>query len=104
MVSPRDLGARHLAKLGLRHLGLATNARVYKGAGQVKCLRVTFHVLKSARECEGMNSHIYSQVSSHFRNSTIDGLSNFQIVITGVKTRWIEEFLISLKIFWNVNV
>jgi hypothetical protein len=41
------------------NLGLATNARACKSASQVKSLRVTFHALESARECEGMNPHIH---------------------------------------------
>jgi hypothetical protein len=41
------------------NLGLTTNAKAYKGAGQVKSLRVTFHAFKSVRECEGMNPHIH---------------------------------------------
>jgi hypothetical protein len=41
------------------NLGLATNARACKSAGQVKSLRVTFHALENARECEGMNPHIH---------------------------------------------
>jgi hypothetical protein len=40
-----------------RNLELATKARVCKGAGQEWSPRITFHVLRSARECERMNPH-----------------------------------------------
>jgi hypothetical protein len=39
------------------NLGLATKIRACKGEGQKGSPRVTFHVLGSARECEGMNPH-----------------------------------------------
>jgi hypothetical protein len=38
-------------------LGFATKARACKNVGQEGSLRVTFHVPKSAKECEGMNPH-----------------------------------------------
>jgi hypothetical protein len=39
------------------NLGLATEARGCKVAGQEKDLGVTSHVPGSAKECEGMNPH-----------------------------------------------
>jgi hypothetical protein len=39
------------------NLGLATNVRAYKTAGQVWRLGVTFHALESVGECERMNPH-----------------------------------------------
>jgi hypothetical protein len=39
-------------------LGLMTKARAYEGAGQECSLGVTFHVLGSVGDCEGMNLHI----------------------------------------------
>jgi hypothetical protein len=39
-------------------LGLATNAKVCKGASQEKSPGVTFHAPGSVRKCEGMNLHI----------------------------------------------
>jgi hypothetical protein len=39
-------------------LGLTTNAKAYKGAGQKWNPRVTFHSLKSVGKCEGINLHI----------------------------------------------
>ncbi len=50
------------------------------------------------------NEPSHSQVSSHFRSWSHDGLSNLQRTIAGIKTNWIEEFLISLKSSWNVDV
>jgi hypothetical protein len=44
------------------------------------------------------NESSHSQVSSHFRYWSLDGLLNLQRAIVGVKTHWIEEFLISLEI------
>ncbi len=38
-------------------LGLTTNVKVYKGAGQEGNPGVTFHAPKSVGECEGMNPH-----------------------------------------------
>jgi hypothetical protein len=43
------------------------------------------------------NEHSQSQVSSHFGNWSLDELPNFQRKIAGVKTHWIETFLISLE-------
>ncbi len=45
------------------------------------------------------NKPPHSQVSSHFGNLSLDRLSNLQIAIEGVKTHWIEKFLIPLKKF-----
>jgi len=38
-------------------LGLATKTKACKGVGQKESPGITFHVLGSARECEGMNPH-----------------------------------------------
>jgi hypothetical protein len=78
-------------------LGLVTNVRACKGAGQEGSPGVTSHVPGSVGECEGMNS----QVNSHFGSWGPNGLPNFQRVISGVKTHWIEEFLISMESPWN---
>jgi hypothetical protein len=43
-------------------LGLTTNVRACKGAGQEWILRVTFHAPGNVRKCEGMNSHILKLV------------------------------------------
>jgi hypothetical protein len=41
-------------------------------------------------------------VSSHLGSWSLDGLSNLQRAIARVKIHWIEEFFISLEIFWNL--
>jgi hypothetical protein len=63
------------------------------------------HILYS-RECRRVweNEPSHSQVSSHFGSWSPDELPNLQGVIAGIKTHWIEEFFISLKSYWNVNV
>jgi hypothetical protein len=38
----------------------------------------------------------HSQVSFHFGSWSFDGLPSFQRAITGVKSHWIENFLIPL--------
>jgi hypothetical protein len=75
--------------------GLATKARVCKGAGQ-----------DWAWECKRVwgNEPSHSQMNSHFGSWSPNGLSNLQRVIAGVKIYWIEEFLISLEKSWNVDV
>jgi hypothetical protein len=35
---------------------------------------------------------------------SLGGLSNLQRAIARVKTQWLEEFLVSLKRSWNINV
>jgi hypothetical protein len=43
-------------------------------------------------------------MNSHFGSSSPGELSKFQRTIENVKTLRLEEFFISLKIYWNVNV
>jgi hypothetical protein len=50
------------------------------------------------KENEGMNPHT-PQMNSDFGSWNPDGLSNLQRAISEVKTHWIEDFFISLKIF-----
>ncbi len=80
-------------------LGLATKARACKGVGQEWSPRVTSHAPGNVGKCEGMNLHIpkWTLVMGI-------GLSNFQKTILGVNFHWIEKFLISLEISWNLNV
>jgi hypothetical protein len=73
------------------NIGLVTKAMAYKGVGQ-----------EGSRECE--NGHSHSQVSSHFGGWSLSRLPNFQRAIVGVKTHHIEEFFISLKRYWNLDV
>jgi hypothetical protein len=57
-------------------------------------------------ECKRVweNEPSHFQVNSHFGSWSPNGLSNFQRAIEGVKTHWIETFLISLESSWNVDV
>jgi hypothetical protein len=50
----------------------------------------------SEGKCEGMNPHTPKGASTLGVWSP-NGLPNFQIVILGVKTQWIEKFFISLR-------
>jgi hypothetical protein len=67
---------------------------------------VTFHAPESVGKCEGMNPTLPSELSLWESESrwTPDGLPNFQRVIGGVKIHWIEEFIILLNFFWNLDV
>jgi hypothetical protein len=48
---------------------------------------------------EGMNSHIPKATPT-----LGDGVPVESRIFRGVKTQWLEEFLISWKRFWNLNV
>jgi hypothetical protein len=67
--------------------------------------KVESHI-SCSRECKKLwgNEPSHSQVSSYFGSWTLNRFSNFQKMITGVKTHWIEAFHISLESSWNVNV
>jgi hypothetical protein len=43
-------------------------------------------------------------VNSHFGKWNPDGFSNFQRAISKVKNNYIEEFIISLEFFLNLDV
>jgi hypothetical protein len=75
--------------------GLMTKARACKDVSHEWSPGITFHVPGSVGGCEG---------GFHFGSWSPNGLSNFQKVITGVKTHWIEKFIIPLERSWNVNV
>jgi hypothetical protein len=85
------------------NLGFATKAKACKGAGQERSPRATSYAPRSVGKCEGMNAHT-SQGSSHFGSWIPSGLLNLQRTIAGVKTHWIEAFLISLESSWNLDV
>jgi hypothetical protein len=57
----------------------------------------------SEGKCEGMNPHTPKGAST-LGVWNPSGLPNFHRAITEVKTRWIEEFFISLKIYLNIDV
>jgi len=69
-------------------LGLWPRQKGLKGAGQ--------------EECENEDSH--SQMSFPFGSWSPGGLPNFQRAIAEVKTPRIDEFFISLKIYWSLDV
>jgi hypothetical protein len=74
-------------------------ARAYKGAGQKWSLNVTFHASGSLRVWENVRIEpSHSQVNSHFESWGLDGPPNLHKAIVGVKTNWIEKFIISLEI------
>jgi len=62
--------------------------------------------ISCSRECKRVwgNKPSHSQVNSHYGSWNFDGLPNFQRATAGVKTHWIEEFLILLKSFWNIDI
>jgi len=78
-----------------------TKVRACKGVGQEGSLGVTSHVPGSVGKCEEMNIHT---PNSHIGSWSPDGLLNIWKVIVGVKTHWIEKFLISLERSWKLNV
>jgi hypothetical protein len=43
-------------------------------------------------------------MGSHFGSLNPDGLPNFQKAIAGVKIHYIEDILILLEIFWDIDV
>jgi hypothetical protein len=84
-------------------LGLATKARACKGVGRAGSLEVTSHAPGSAKECKGMSPHTpkWTPILGIWVSN---GLPNLQRAITGVKTHWIEAFLISFESSWNLDV
>jgi hypothetical protein len=56
-------------------------------------------------ECKRMwgNEPPHSQMNSHFKNWSLNGLLNLQRMIAKVKSHWIEKLLIPLEISWNVD-
>ncbi len=83
--------------------GLVTKARACKVVGQKGSPWVTSHAPGIVGECEGRNPHT-PKWAPDFGNWNPNGLLNFQRVIAGVKTHWIEASFISLESSWNVDV
>jgi hypothetical protein len=50
------------------------------------------------------NEPSHSLMNSHFGSWSPNGFSNVQRAIAGVKTHWIEKFIISLESSWNLYV
>ncbi len=78
-------------------LRLVTKARACKVVSQEGSLGVTPHALGSVGKCEGMNLHT-SKGASTLGVGVLAGSQIFR-AIAGVKTQWIEKYLISLKSF-----
>ncbi len=78
---------------------LALGSRPRQGLARVRAK-------KEAWECRRVrrNEPSHSQVNSHFGSWSLNGLSNLQKSIAGVKTHWIRKFFISLEISQNLNV
>jgi len=68
---------------------LALSSRPRQGLARLRAKRKP----KNEGKCEGMNPHTPKGASTLGVWSP-DGLLNFQRVIAGVKTQWIEEFFI----------
>jgi hypothetical protein len=83
-------------------LGFTTKAKAWKGAGQEGNLEGRSHVPKNAKVCEGMNPHT-PKWTLIMGVGVPNELPNLHRTIARVKIQWIEDFLISLKSFWNVN-
>jgi hypothetical protein len=49
-----------------------------------------------------MNPHTAREF--HFGSWSLGGLPNLQRAIAGVKNQWLEEFFISLKRSWNLDI
>jgi hypothetical protein len=85
VVAPMNCWGEKFNEIGTCHnpsLGLTTKAKACKGAGQEECERMC----------------------SHFGSWSPDGLLNLQRMIGEIKTPRIEEFFISLKSYWSVDV
>jgi hypothetical protein len=84
-------------------LGLTTKTRACKGVGQEWSPRVTFHAPGSVGKCEGMNPHIPKWAPTLGVGVSMDSLI-FRGRVVGVKSHWIERFLIPLESSWNLVV
>jgi hypothetical protein len=85
------------------NLKLTTKARGCKVASQEGSPGIMLHAPRSARKCEGIDSHT-PKGNSHFGSWSPSGLLNVQRAIPGVKTQWIKEFFILLESYWNEDV
>jgi len=85
---------------------LALSLQPRQGLTRVRAKSKVRSHISCSQECKKLwgNEPSHSQASSYFGSWSPNRFSNFQKVITGVKTHWIEAFHISLESFWNVNV
>ncbi len=95
-ITPNTIFVATLTLASRRRQGLAKVRAKSELESYISCFR------KSKRVWG--NEHPHSQVSSHFGSWSPNGLPNFQKAIVGVKSHWIENFLISLKSSWNKYV
>jgi hypothetical protein len=77
-------------------LGLTTKARGCKVANQEGSSGVMLHAPGSVKECEGIGPHTPKGTPT-LGSWSPGGLPNVQRAILGIKTQWIEKFLISLE-------
>ncbi len=84
-------------------LGLATKARGLQGCRPRG--RPNSHITYSqeCKECEGVNPHT-PKWTPMLWVGVPNGLLNFQSAIVGDETHCFEEFFISLKCYWSVDV
>jgi hypothetical protein len=95
------------SKYERRHVAtLALGSQPRQGLAKVRAKSEPGSHISCSRECMKVwgNEPPHSQVSSHFASRSPNGLLNLQRAISRVKTHWIEEFLISLDISWNLDV
>jgi len=85
---------------------LALGLRPKQGFEKVRAKCEARSHISCSWECKKVwgNGPSHSQMSSHFGSSNPSGFLNLQSAIVGVKTHWIEDFLISLEISWNLDV
>jgi hypothetical protein len=78
---------------------LTLSSRPRQGLARVRAKRKPRSRISCSKECRRVqgNEPSQSQVSSHLENWSLDGFSNLQKTITGVKTHWIKKFFISLE-------
>jgi hypothetical protein len=108
-----NIGKRSQEANGLNHphkmkdvTTLALGSWPRQGLAKVRAKSEPRSHISCYRKCKRVwrNEPPHSQMSSHFGSWSLNGLSNFQKLIAGVKNHWIEEFLISLKSCRNVDV
>ncbi len=85
---------------------LALGSQPKQGFAKVRAKTELGSHISYSQECKRVQriEPSHSQVNSHFGSWSPNGLLNFQRAIAGVKTHWIEKFLISLESSWNLNV
>jgi hypothetical protein len=86
-----------------RRLGLTTKARGLQGCGPRGRPGSHFTCSRECKECEGMNPHT-PKGTPMLGVGVPKGLPNLQSVITGVKIHCLEDFFISLKSYWSLDV